>query len=200
MSEEVFVSISRASQLLGVSERTVRRAAGHLPDTDRQKRQGSPALVRLSALALQMGRADLVEGSPDMPDMDAGLAGQKKAAVPDTEEDIAGLAGHSGAAPKLQSQDALIEQLRSEVTFLRSALEREQSTAQALASRLEDSDKRLAAVLAGTGRLQINPPGLADGSHSSPEGSGGTIPLPESQEEQKTGFWSRLFGGVKSGR
>jgi hypothetical protein len=58
-SSEVFVSISRASQLLEAPERTVRRMADKLADTDRQLADtgGQKArLVRLSALAHLMGR------------------------------------------------------------------------------------------------------------------------------------------------
>jgi hypothetical protein len=67
-----FVTIAEASLLLGVGERSARRAAARLSDSDRRvsdtlsdKKTNAPARVRLSALAAQMGKAIPAAGVSD---------------------------------------------------------------------------------------------------------------------------------------
>lgn len=173
-----WVTATQAVALLQVSERSVRRFARLLPDTARRKRQGVPVEFRLSALSELMGREESTGEAPGA--QEQAQAGEDRRA-PDTKS----------PAPDTAGQGELIEQLRSEVAFLRSALEREQLTTQALASRLEDSDKRLAAVLAGTGRLRIEPPGLASDSQSEDSGPGKGITPPDPEGRPWWQFWRR---------
>ncbi|WP_184204196.1 hypothetical protein [Armatimonas rosea] len=147
-----------------------------------------PVEFRLSALSELMGREESTEEVP----------GEDRRS-PDTGRQAE--TGTKGRSPDTQASGKdsgeLVEQLRSEVAFLRSALEREQLTTQALASRLEDSDKRLAAVLAGTGRLRIEdssnqriePSGLAESSHADDTAPGGGITPPSQAERPWWQFW-----------
>jgi hypothetical protein len=209
MPESEFVSISRASLLLGVNERSARRAAGHLSDTDRQIAAGCPTLVRLSALASQMGKplpaSEVSDTFPDLSDTknkapdsvsdkkdplsDSGTdMSDKKAAVSDT--------GEATSAAQVLRESALVEQLKSEVEYLRSALAASQQIA-SQAQQLQLIAERKVGELEGKllpAMEQERPSGLAGGDSTGDTVPVGGITTPSATEEPKRGFWARLRG------
>lgn len=197
MPDPEFVTISRASQLLEAPERTVRRMAAKLADTDRQVADRGTRLVRLVALASLMGK-DLPTAPADpMADTQSTGGGQvadtlgdmaaKDQPVADTVGQPEGdwraraLVAEARLADTQAERDRLIREKDKDREELTGVLE-------ALRKQAEDSDKRLAAVLAGTGRLQIASPGTSDGSQSSPETLGGGITTPDQAETPKRGI------------
>jgi hypothetical protein len=187
--EQEFVTVSRAALVLQVSERSVRRAAALLPDTDRQKRQGSPALLRLSALASQMGRGDLLEGMPDKTGTQTGTpdtAGQEKAALPDTGEGVAGHAGQGQAG-----ESALVAELRAERDAWKAQAEKALQLVDQ-AQQLQLVAERKVAELEGKLLPAMEPEvpqNRAGASQSEDSGMGGVIAPPETE---KRGIWSFL--------
>lgn len=203
MSEDTFVSISRASLLLGVNERSARRAAGHLSDTDRQIAAGCPTLVRLSALASQMGKplpaSEVSDTSPDLSDTkseapdsvsdrkeplsdsSAGVS-DKKAAVSDT--------GEATSAAHGLRESALVEQLKSEVEYLRSALAASQQIA-SQSQQLQLIAERKVGEMEGK---SLPSSGLSAGDSGGSGVPGEGIVPPSVSEEPRRGFWARLWG------
>jgi hypothetical protein len=206
--EPEFVTISRASILLGVNERSARRAAGHLSDTDRQISAGCPTLIRLSALASQMGKplpvVEVSDTSPGLSDKEESLSDK----APDTSAGVSDT--HEG------SDTALVDQLRSEVEYLRAALAASQQIAsqaqqlQLLAERRvgELEGKLLPArdglVVDGGTNLRDRSTeemrsGFTSGDSSAVSTAGeGIVPLGtvEAQNEaqgKRSGFWARLW-------
>lgn len=141
MPDPEFVSISRASQLLEAPERTVRRMAAKLADTDRQLADRGTRLVRLSALASLMGRRYEPSGKPlpvapvaDRPSEVADTEEASSGHMADTSDGLADSGGHS--------ESLLIEQLRAELESVK--LDREHWRGQAEKSlQLVDQAQRL---------------------------------------------------------
>lgn len=123
-----FVTVSEASKKLELSERHVRRLAGHLPDTCRTFAGHVPLRVSLVELAKLAGKS--IE------------AGHDAGHLPDTKESDAGhvpdMGGHGG--------DALIEQLRTENARLWDALQREQSISMAAVADAGELRRKLLAL------------------------------------------------------
>ncbi|HLK58855.1 MAG TPA: hypothetical protein VKU00_19940 [Chthonomonadaceae bacterium] len=102
---EEWVTIREAARRLSLSERQVRRLAQRLPDADRRVVEGSPACVRFSAL-LDRRRPDI----------------QASASTKEPDTGPSSVRPESGVVSDQQATD-LLEQLRSEVAFLRARLE-----------------------------------------------------------------------------
>jgi hypothetical protein len=219
VQDDKFLTVTEASRILGVDARQVRRWVDRLDDSDKssdmsRKYRGVPIVtVRMSALkALQNGgsetQAEGTTGESDSDNRTGQQFGKNERPVRTSQRPNVPMS-ENGADLR-----EIIGRQDAEIKRLSDALQREQENTAAAQKLVDQSqqlqllvERRAAALENELEKLkalpameQERPSGLADGSHSSPEGSGGTIPLPESQEEQKTGFWSRLFGGVKSGR
>ena len=182
VADSEFVTLSRAALLLEVNERSARRAAGHLSDNDRQIRRGSPTLVRLSALAVQMGKL-----------LSAGQAPDNTAAVSDSQESMS---DKNGQAPDTVAgvADALVEQLRSEVEYLRSALVASQQIA-SQAQQLQLIAERKVAEMEGKALPaveQIASSTTPDSPQAQESGTLGGITPSGQAEEPRRGFWSFL--------
>lgn len=202
---EEFVTISQAARALEVSERSARRAAALLPDTDRQIRQGSAARVRLSSLASQMGRAPLsgeVQQMPDkpgkmpdiqneMPDTDR----QTQSHLPDSSQSVA---GHTGQMPDSE----LIEQLRQERDDWKRQAEKAFQLADQ-AQKLADQAQQLQLIAerkvseiegkALPPMERIEPQEAPRGDSSADSTLGGTLTPPDSEETPRRGLraWLR---------
>ena len=162
-----WVTVPEAARRLGIDARQVRRYADRLGHSDRTEdrtrtRAGRPVLmVRLAAVAaLREGKAP-----PE----------------PGVVEDIR--TGQDKDRTKTGQDDVLLSELRgrladkdAEIVYLRAALEREQANTAAALQQLRDADTRLAAVLAGTGRLSL-PSGEVGATHA-PSHSGSEAPQP----------------------
>ncbi len=180
---EAWVSISEASIRLGVPERTARRAAGKLADTDRQVADNGRQRVRLEALAVVLGvrQSTTVEGEPVRQTSESGR--QKADSVSDNGRQEA----DTGAEPMRgagRSEDwrarALVAEARAEL------LERElgdwkEQAREALHALQQAQDDARAARLMPTGRG----PGLiasqetAGSPESSPSVPGGASAPPK---------------------
>nr|WP_309686465.1 hypothetical protein [Armatimonas sp.] len=192
-SEERFVSISRASQLLESPERTVRRMAAKLADTDRQVADRGATVVRLVALASLMGK----ELSTTLVDPVADTQHSNGRQVADTLTDTKRGVADSGG----QSESALVEQLRSELESVK--LDREHWRGQAekslqlvdQAQQLQLVAERKVAELEGKvlpAVEQKDASSRADSPHAQESGIGGGITPPSQAEEPRPGFWSFL--------
>lgn len=73
---EAWVSISEASIRLGVPERTARRAAGKLADTDRQVADNGRQRVRLEALAVVLGVRQMTDKGGQVVDNPPSVEGE----------------------------------------------------------------------------------------------------------------------------
>ncbi len=187
-----FVTLSRAALLLEVNERSARRAAGHLSDNDRQIRRGSPALVRLSALAVQMGKP---QSAGQVSDTSESLS-DKNGQAPDSSAGVSDTIGQdSDKAPDVSdtSESGLVDQLRTEVEYLRSALTAAQQIA-SQAQQLQLLAERRASELEGKAlpAQQIEAVGTPDGPQAQESGIGGGITPSGQAEEPRRGFWSFL--------
>ena len=191
MPESEFVTISRASILLEAPERTVRRVAAKLADTDRQLADKGARLVRLSALALQMGKplpvdevADTHGGLADTGNQNGRQLADTSEGLADTKESVADSGGHS--------ESALVDQLRQENAFLRSALEKEQANSAAALALARESEQRAAQALLIAGRAtgQIASAGYSSGDSSPVQGAGEGIVPSDTVEAQKRPFWA----------
>jgi len=168
-----WVTATQAVGLLNVSERSVRRFVRQLPDTDRRKRQGSPLEFRLSALTELMGRTggvpDTDRQAPEATTGEGRRAPDNRSSAPDT-------AG--------QSESALVEQLRGEVEYLRSAL----SASQQIASQAQQlqllAERRLAEV-----EGKVLP---AKGDTESPEVQQSPPDAPDTKEPERLTFMARM--------
>jgi TolA-binding protein len=174
-------------------------------ENDRHMSGSGPARVRLAALVELRAGANH-EGSEGNP-------------RPALSGEVSGNAGHvsgnvrpvsgvmSEEAASTAATDALIDQLRGEVAFLRSALEREQETARAALRELNEERQRGMILLAATAAGRIQP---LDGSQTS-AGAGQDMPKEARQStdtndtapaavsvpdapETKRGLFARLFG------
>lgn len=96
--------------------------------------------------------------------------------------------------------EALLVELRDRVAKADDALKREQANAAAALAQSRGADQRLAAVLAATGRLQVEAPKTADATAPDP-GQGDTQPAREGEgqplgrtESRGGSWWARLWG------
>jgi hypothetical protein len=144
-----FVTVSEAARALGISDRQALRYAGRLSDADRRASETGPTRVRLEALRALRGERqnarsprEEVHGTSDAMS-DAGPTSVRPGPTHD--------GGHASDA----ASNALVEQLKGEVAFLRAALEREQETARAALAELHEERQRAAVLItaAATGRL-----------------------------------------------
>lgn len=177
-----WVTATEAVSRLGVSERSVRRFAGQLPGSARRKRQGKPAEFHLATLAELMGRADLPDTARQVPDTDRQAQAGEKEAENGTARQVPESAGHS--------QSALVEQLRSENEYLRSALAASQQIA-SQAQQLQLIAERKVGELEGK---LLPSSGRAAGDSTGDTVPGGALDTPSASEEPKRGFWARLWG------
>lgn len=196
--ESEFVTVAEAVSRLGVSERSVRRFAGQLPDTARRKRQGKPAEFHLATLAALMGRDDLPDTARQVPDNDRQAPAGEKAAETGGARQVPDSAGQEEATSAAQGlrESALVEQLKSEVEYLRSALAASQQIA-SQAQQLQLIAERKVGELEGKllpAMEQKEASGLAGDTQSEVSPSGGGITTPSASEEPKRGFWARLRG------
>lgn len=178
-ADDRFVTVSQAVSLLEVSERTARRYAGQVPDSDRQTPDKGPARYRLSSLR-RIARSGEV---PDtLPDSDR----PKVAPTPDN-------AGHvpdsNGALAEAMQRAAVAEAradlLESERDNLRDALKREQETARramdaqnALAAELAKAREQSAVLIAATATGRIAPFSAPSGTEDAGRGQGDTVTPP----------------------
>lgn len=135
----VFVTVAEAVSLLGVSERTARRYAGQVPDTDRQTGGKGGTRYRLDALRRVAGLPDSATGNAT--------------ATPDTAPVNA---GHDATGLVAELRARLADK-ESETTFLRAALLSEQEAVKAaqanvhaLAGELAKSREQSAVMIAAT--------------------------------------------------
>ncbi len=178
-----WVTVAEAARRLGIGERRAYRLASGLSDTDRRLSDNRRTLVRQSALSAAAGIAPMeAEQPPGVSD----TVGQVSDKAPPSVGQV--------------SDTALVEQLRSEVAYLRGALEREQENTRAALAQLADSDARLASVLAATGRVQLSEAPDATGTEASPNwstpaGNGAeTVEAPRPGEASKLRPWWRWWG------
>lgn len=221
MGSEEFVSVGQAAKLLAVSDRTARRMAGQIAASDRTEGTGHGRRVRLAAMQKLRSEALQQRGSATKtfhvetePGHDAdSVAGQwpdnghehpvngrtmaRQHDRPDTANltELAGLrAEKEGLLARLadtaSDRDAWKEQAGRLDTRLAEALEALQRAQDAERSaRLigQRSAMQIEAVSGGSPPRSDTP----DGSHSSPDTPGGTIPLPESEKRPFWAFWRR---------
>lgn len=199
-SSSEFVTVSEAARTLGLSERQARRRAAVLEASGRTRTDGRTRLVTV---------ADMMTARPD--------ADKKTSSVSVTASDDASdrTTGHdrmtdrTDATGRPDGHDELVNQLRSELENVKQDREHWRGQAEKALQLVDQAQRlQLAAqhrVAELEGKLlpagvaselrpmeQERPSGLADGSHGSPEGTGETIPVRESSEVQKAGFWSFL--------
>ena len=199
VADSEFVTLSRAALLLEVNERSARRAAGHLSDNDRQIRRGSPALVRLSALAMQMGKP---QSAGQVSDTSESLS-DKNGQAPDSSAGVSDTIGQdSDKAPDVSdtSESGLVDQLRTEVEYLRSALTAAQQIA-SQAQQLQLLAERRASELEGKAlpAQQIEASaegsnlrsGLAGGESGEVSSAGGVITTPDNEKAPWWAFWRK---------
>ena len=217
MSEAEFVSVGQAAKLLAVSDRTARRMAGQLAANDRTADGGHGRRVRLAAMQILRSEALQQRGSApsafhveSTPGQDADtVAGQ----WPDSGH------GHTVNGRTMAGQDtntvAELAALRAERDGLKERLADAQKAAADTASdrdawkeQAARLDTRLAEALEALQRSQdaersarligqrpapmLSPLETADGSQSSPDVPGGTIPSPD---PGKRPFWARWKRG-----
>jgi transposase-like protein len=210
---ESFVTVSEAARALSVDARQVRRWVDRLSDSDKssdtsRKYRGVPIVtVRMSALlALQSETlshsADEKENTLDSDIRTGQQFGKTERPVRTSQRPNVPMS-ENGAGLR-----EIIERQDAEIKRLSDALQREQENT-AAAQRLVDQsqqlqllvERRAAALENEVEKLkalpaveQERPSGLAGGDSGDVSASLGAIPLPESPEAQKTGFWARLWG------
>ena len=199
MADERFVTVAEAAALLGLSERQVRRYAGRLapddrrePDTMTGSGRTQAGRLRLSALVAAAGKGPQEPDTGrthDRPTPDASRTPDRQ--EPDTSQSADG---------------ALVDQLRSEVEFLRTLTERQAETiAETVAAlRAEQSRSSVLLAAAAQGRLSL-PQGESaattadpgrEGQSAAPEGRDGSTRRTEAAGAPRASWWARLWGKV----
>ena len=204
MPDEGFVSISRASQLLEAPERTVRRMADKLADSDRQVADRGTRLVRLSALASLMGKEIKTAPASEVADTEEASGrhmADKSGDVSDSSEGLADSGGHSGSALADAEKRAAVAEARADLLERELGAWKEQSgrldsrLAEALEALQRAQDEaRAARLIGGRGAMQIEASGLTSGDSGEVSSAGEGITTPSASEEPKRGFWARLWG------
>jgi len=186
-AEEEFVTIAHAARLLNVSERQAHRYVRLLSDTDKQKADKSPTLVRLSALRASRGMSDtLDEVSDNAPQMS------------DIVSDTVSLAAdtNAGEAEVLRAQlvevRAQLAATQEREKRLWETLQREQETARAALRELNEERQRGMIMLAATAAGKIGAQ-EATGDTDSPPETPAAVSVPDAPET-KRGLFARLFG------
>lgn len=189
-----FVTISRASILLEAPERTVRRMAAKLADTDRQLSATGARLVRLSALAASMGKelplapvADTQSDLADVEEQDGRQVADTSEALADKEPGLSATFSDLADAEKR----AAVAEARAELLERELADWKGQAREAMELARAAQDEVRAVRALSSRSTVQIEAAPTPGGSHSSPEGSGGVIPLPVVPERPWWQFWRR---------
>jgi hypothetical protein len=199
MSEDEWLTVAEAARRLNISERTARRYAGQMPDTERRAPDKGPVKIRLSSLASLLPLASV---SFSMPDMEGKNAGQQQKA-PDNAGQENRDAGHVPDSENAAGRE-LVAHLQAEVSFLRAALEREQENTKGALARLEEAEARSKVLIAAAGQGRL--PAPQDGGEAS-QASGdfsefSSAPTraqegkPSEVSDKKKGFWARLWGRI----
>lgn len=223
-----FITVGQAAKLLGVSDRTARRMAGQLADSDRTADTGHGRHVRLAAMQAlrseslqQRGKgapsfhvetasmpnpsqdADTVTGQrPDSghvhPVNGRTVAGQDASLMAEGSSLLAELAGlraeKEGLLARLadtaSDRDAWKEQAGRLDTRLAEALEALQRSqdAERSARLIGQRPAMQIEAVSGGSNLRSDTP---DGSQSSPDVPGGTIPSPETSKRPFWAFWRK---------
>ncbi|WP_395089422.1 hypothetical protein [Armatimonas sp.] len=123
MPEEGFVSISRASILLEAPERTVRRVSAKLADSDRHMADTGARLVRLSELALLMGKPWPLASVADSKEANGGQVADTLEGLADKKTPLADSGRQAEGSNLRQQESALVAQLRSELEHRNSEME-----------------------------------------------------------------------------
>jgi len=212
-----FVTISRASHLLEAPERTVRRMAAKLADTDRQVADRGTRLVRLGALASLMGKELPSAPAPEVAATESTGGGQVADTLGDVADTSEGLAdkdhpvsatvGHLADASMVRTIDAekraAVAEARAEllerelVAWKEQAGKLDSRLAEALEALQQAQDEtRATRALSARSAMQIEPSERAGGD-STGDASGGGIVSPDQDKPAGAGFWgavARLFG------
>jgi len=190
--EGEFVTVAEAAVMLGVSDRTARRMAGQLADSDRTQDDGRGRRVRLSAMRSLRESASRTTKTPGQtPDSDR---------TADMADRTHGRTSSSGGRTVAGQERELIEQLKTENARLADALataQRLTDQAQQLqlmterrAKELEDENKKLKALPA---MVQTAPSGASgDDSTDATAQSGASAP-PAQREGILRGFLRRWW-------
>ena len=202
MSEAEFVSVGQAAKLLAVSDRTARRMAGQLADSDRTEGTGHGRRVRLAAMQALRSEALQQRGKGDS-SFHVETASKPKPGH-----------GHPVNGRSMAGQDtnavAELAALRAEKEGLLARLADTASDRDAWKEQAARLDTRLAEALEALQRAQdearasrligqwsvpmLSPLETADGSQSSPDVPGGTIPRRSSEasapDTTKRPFWA----------
>jgi hypothetical protein len=215
-----FVSVGQAAKLLAVSDRTARRMAGQLADSDRTPDTGHGRRVRLAAMqalrseALQQrgkGTSSFhVETTPGQdsdtvsgqwPDSGHGhpVNGRTMAGQHD-RLDTSLMAEGSNLLAELATLRAEKEGLLARLADTASDRDAWKDQAGKLDTRLAEalgalqqaqSETRAARALSSRSAMQIEAVSPSDGSQSPPDPSGGTISSPESKKRPVWAFWKK---------
>jgi ParB-like chromosome segregation protein Spo0J len=179
--KDEWLTIAQAARRLGVSDRTGRRYAARLADSDRQQADSGPVRVRLSALAAAL-KASPASGNPDT------------LAVPVADS----LADNAGTGGGQMADSRLFEQMQADIAFLRSALEREQGNTQAAnqatqdaLARLAESEKRSQVLIAAAAQGRLNAPVGDEFSDTPTRAAEGEATA--AKAEHNKGWWARLW-------
>ncbi|MCX6366211.1 MAG: hypothetical protein NTX57_05820 [Armatimonadetes bacterium] len=193
MSDSEFVTLQAAADTLGLSVRQVSRLVSRLASDDVRRSPGRPTTCRLEALRV------LRHGAGHVRPSEAPADEKPKTPTKDTLQSDAGhVSGHDAGQEEsvVGHESELVAELRADRDSWKAQAEKALQLVDQ-AQRLQLAAQHRVAELEGKllpATEQINPAGLADDSHGSPGVAGGTIPLPESSEEPKRGFWARLWG------
>lgn len=211
-ADKEFVSVGQAAKVLGVSDRTARRMAGQLADSDRTEGTGHGRRVRLAAMQALRSEALQQRGKGDS------SFHLETAPKPKTGQDADTVAGQwpdsghvhpvNGRSMAGQDTNAVAElaALRAEKEGLLARLTdtasdrdawKEQAArldtrlAEALEALQRAQDEARASRLIGGGRaaMQIEASGLTAGDSSEGSGPGGGIVPPESVTRPWWAFW-----------
>ncbi|WP_395140277.1 hypothetical protein [Armatimonas sp.] len=194
MPEADFLTISQASRALGVPERSARRAAERLADNDRQKAANGRTLVKVSALASQMGLPPVAEFGGQLAEELADKCGQDSATV----EVLADNGGQPDDGSN-HHDGVLIEQLRSENAYLKAQADKWQEQAEKSlqlvdqAQRLQLAAQHRIAELEGKALPaveQITGSGLPGGDSGEVSSAGG-ITTPDNEKAPWWAFWRK---------
>jgi hypothetical protein len=185
-----FVTIAEAARALGIGERRAYRLSDRLEVSDVSMSDSGKKTVNIKSLSKLIENPVKSVKSDKQPSDSKRVSDTSKVSMSDSAESVS-----------KGSQDDLVEQLRSENAFLRSALEREQqNTARAL-DQLQEAENRSKTILGAiaTGRIDASAtgqisPNLTTGSpETNATGRDDTLPTQNEEEPASARRWWQIW-------